>query len=267
MNAPAPASAAKCPLCRAVASSPFQTWPAYAVRQCADCGFRFIDSTASGYPSNAQYIHDEPELGPIRPNLPHIRRRVRDILRFKNPPGKALDVGCGVGELSLALHETGFDCWGMDMKPRSISHLQTRFPHVTWRRATISEMTHAQERFDVITLYHVLEHIQDPLEALASVKALANPGALIAIEVPNAAGWRARLKGRAWDYYKVDHVNYFRPSDLRRLADGCGLSILGEWGYQHFSYPQGVFWKDAINGALARMGFQDVISIFLRVEA
>ena len=121
--------------------------------------------------------------------------------------------------------------------------------------------------YDVIVSNHVLEHIPNPRAALATVKALANPGALVVVEVPNAGGWEARLKGRRWHYYKVDHVNYFRPPHLKRLAQQCGLEVVGLKGYQHFSYPQDVLWKDAVKGLLGWLGFQDVISVFLRVPA
>ncbi len=58
--------------------------------------------------SNAQYVYDEPEIGEIRPLQPHIQRRVKDVLAFKRPPGRSLDVGCGKGETALALAAQGF---------------------------------------------------------------------------------------------------------------------------------------------------------------
>lgn len=255
-----------CPLCLSADSRIFANWPDFTVRQCRSCGFRFVDVSAPEYPRNAQYAHDEPEIGPIRPSFPHVQRRVRDLLRFKPPPGRALDIGCGKGEVSLALHERGFECVGIDMKPRIISHLQTHFPQVTWRCASTTDLASLSERFDVLTMYHVLEHISDPKAALQALKSLANPGALIVIEVPHVGGWEARWKGRRWHYYKVDHVNYFRASDLRRLASDLDLTVLDVRGYQHFSYPQDVLWKDLIKGAMGWLGFQDVISMFLRFE-
>ena len=254
-----------CPLCASAEATTFAGWPNFTGRQCRDCGFRFVDTSAPEYPRHAQYTYDEPEIGSIRPWLPHIQRRSHDVLRFKQPPGRALDIGCGKGELSLALHEKGFKCAGIDMKPRVISHLQAHFPQIAWRCALTSDLASLPERYDVLTLYHVLEHISDPKVTLQAVKALANAGALIVIEVPHVGGWEARLKGPHWHYYKVDHVNYFRAFDLRRLAADLDLTVLGVRGYQHFSYPQNVLWKDLVKGVLGWIGFQDVISVFLRV--
>ena len=65
----------------------------------------------------------------------------------------------------------------------------------------------------------------------------------------------------------MDHVNYFRPNDLHRLAADLDLTVLATRGYQHFSYPQRVLWKDAVKGVLAMVGFQDVVSVFLRARS
>lgn len=253
-----------CPLCSAGESRIFAGWPDFIVRECRDCGFRFVDVDAPGYPRDAQHVYDEAEIGPILPGFPHVQRRVRDVLAFRQPPGRALDIGCGKGEVSLALQQAGFECTGIDMKPRIIGHLQADYPQVEWHCTQAFELATLPGRFDVLTMYHVLEHIPDPMAALRTVKSLANPGALLVIEVPNVGGLEARWKGAGWHYYKVDHVGYYRASDLRRLAEGLGLEVLAVRGYQHFSHPQGVLWKDLVKGAMGRLGFQDVVSIFLR---
>jgi hypothetical protein len=116
-------------------------------------------------------------------------------------------------------------------------------------------------------MYHVLEHIPDPISALATVKNLAKSGALIVVEVPNVGGLKARLLGKKWNYYKVDHVNYFRKRDLLNIGNKLGLKTLTIRGYQHFSYPQNVMWKDLIKGFAGICGFQDVISAFYRVPS
>ena len=255
-----------CPMCNRSSAKVFERWPDFVIEQCIACGFRYIDTGTPDYPTDAQYTFDESEIGLIDPEQPHIQRRLRDILRFRSAPGRSLDIGCGKGEVALALQNAGFDAHGIDMKERLITHLQSKIPKVQWRCATTQDLAKVHERFDVLTLYHVLEHVSDPRAVLASVKALANPGALIVIEVPNVAGLKARLVGRSWDYYKVDHVNYFCANDLHRLAKDLDLTVLDTRGYQHFSYPQNIWWKDSIKSALSLLGFQDVISVFLQVS-
>jgi 2-polyprenyl-3-methyl-5-hydroxy-6-metoxy-1,4-benzoquinol methylase len=254
-----------CPLCNSNAPAPHYQWPDFDTLVCVQCGFEFINTEAAHYPSNAQYVFDEVGIGPSNPHQPHIRRRVADVLRFAKPPGRALDIGCGKGEVSLLLSQQGFQCVGIDMKEALINHLQQKYSSVTWRCTMSHELEAEGEQYDVITMYHVLEHIPNPVETLRCVRRLGKRGALLVVEVPNVGGLEAKLKGKNWHYYKVDHVNYFRPANLLKVAEQAELEILGLRGYQHFSYPQDVLWKDVVKGALAYMGFRDVISIFMRM--
>jgi SAM-dependent methyltransferase len=255
-----------CPLCCKKESSPYASWSDFSVLQCHACGFRFVDTTDAKYPRDAQYVYDEPGDSCINPNQPHIQRRLKDIVRFKKPPASALDIGCGKGEVSIALSREGFDCAGLDMKERLITNLKRDASNVRWICASIDDMINSYEKFDLITLYHVLEHVSNPAKFLKDVLRLANRGALLVLEVPNVGGLGARWKGPRWHYYKVDHVSYFRASDLCGLLSSLGLHILAVRGYQHFSYPQNVLWKDLVKGLFGRIGFKDVISVFSQVQ-
>jgi ubiquinone/menaquinone biosynthesis C-methylase UbiE len=175
------------------------------------------------------------------------------------PPGRCLDIGCGNGEVSLALRVAGFEATGVDMNKRRIAHLNATHPEVEWKCERVEDLVRSQERFDVITMFHVFEHLSQPQQALAEVCKLANPGGLIVIEVPNVGGMEARLKGRSWHYYKVDHVGYFKPRHLVGAMTSCGLKLLDVRGYQHFSFPQNHAIKDAVKSALAALNFKDVI--------
>lgn len=256
----------KCPMCGCADATVYAEWPDFKVHACDDCGFRYIDMSAPGYPADAQYVYEESELGEIRPELPHIQRRLHDVLRFKQPPGHVLEIGCGKGETALALHQAGFEVTGIDMKPRIMTQLKQAHPEIEWRCTTTDELSKLSEKYDVVIMFHVFEHVSDPRALLSKIKSLAKPGALIVIEVPNVGGWKAKIEGPRWGYYKIDHVNYFRPKDLHYLANDLGLSVLATRGYQHFSYPQDELWKDLIKGMLGGLGFKNVVSVFLREE-
>lgn len=257
-----------CPICAHEKHRVFFAYASFCIEECKCCRFRFVDITSSSYPSDAQYVYDEPELGNLNPGQPHIQRRVRDILRFSNHSrGRSLDIGCGKGEVAIAMRDVGFLSSGIDMKPHVIQQLQHAYPAIDWKCAMTTDLVNLKDRFDVLTMYHVLEHIPDPIAALSTVKDLAEPGALIVVEVPNVGGLKAKFLGKRWGYYKVDHVNYFRKCDLISLGEKLGLEILSIRGYQHFSYPQNVLWKDTIKGIAAALGFQDVVSAFYRVPS
>jgi len=250
-----------CPICQQDDATAFAAFPRFTVEECGGCGFKFVDVTAPDYPENAQYVHDEP-IGAVRPHQPHLMRRVRDIMRLRPPPASALDIGCGKGEMPLLLAEHGYRAAGLEMKQHYVEYLCQRHPGPRWLACDVAQLANTGELFDVISLYHVLEHVARPLEFLGHVRRICAPGALMVVEVPNAGGFEARLKGRKWHYYKVDHVSYFTERDLLAMADRTGWRVLKVKGYQHFSHPQHVWWKDAVKSGLACLGFKDVISIF-----
>jgi predicted TPR repeat methyltransferase len=78
-------------------------------------------------------------------------------------------------------------------------------------------------RYAVVTAFDVVEHLLDPLPLLARVRGWLAPGGLLAIAVPDAASWVARLLGRQWFYYAAPfHVHYFTPATIRRALAASG---------------------------------------------
>lgn len=254
-----------CPLCNSSRHSLFRTWPTFRVVVCSRCGFMHTDARRARAGDGAAAGNDAASAWAIDPGQPHIRRRVRDIMRFASP-GRALDIGCGRGEVSILLSQFGFCCEGIDVARDVIDRLQSAAPEVVWHCGRLEAALGSLGPFDVVTMYHVLEHVPRPLEVMGLVKRIVKRGGLVVIEVPNAGGLHARLKGRAWPYFEPGHVSYFRPPHLSRMAEALGWDILAVKGFYHFSHPQEVWWKDAIKGALARVGFKDVIAAFMRAN-
>ncbi len=120
--------------------------------------------------------------------------------------------------------------------------------------------------FDVVSLYHVLEHLPNPLEAMRIIIKSVRPGGIVVIEVPNVRGLTARLKGSHWHYYLNHHVNYFGPSDLVRMSAVINCQVLEVRGDYDFTYPIGLKWKVAIKSVLRSIGFRDVVTLVMRVE-
>jgi SAM-dependent methyltransferase len=80
--------------------------------------------------------------------------------------------------------------------------------------------------FDVVTFFHVLEHLDRPEEYLRRARELLDPGGLLVIEVPNCAGIGFRLLGRrhfCFDY--PNHLLHFTPTSLERLLGRSGFRV------------------------------------------
>jgi len=165
------------------------------------------------------------------------------------------------------LHARGFSAAGLDESLVTIDYLQAHYPQVEWYRGEISALIPKLGQFDVVTLYHVLEHIPNPVDILRVLRSIVRPGGYLVIEVPNAGGLKARINRHHWHYYLEHHVNYFQGKHLRMLAKRIGFTTLEVAGFYDFTYPTGAKWKVAMKSILGSVGFRDVVSIVMQCPA
>ena len=236
---------------------------ALTLRKCSACGFYSVDLNGWKYPyKNKDYYQDTCSIV-INSDRPFYNYRVRHIGKFAS--GKlAVDLGCGLGETAVALAKAGFEAHGVEESANAITLLRQRFPFVTWHNSRIETFLQNAEHFDVITMFHVLEHIPRPASVCRAVSnSLAKDGVLV-IEVPDVSGGQARLKGWDWHYWLPHHVNYFSLATLRRLLEPLGFQLVHFETKYHFGFPQGVRWRDMVHSILNLIGLSDIITTYWR---
>jgi 2-polyprenyl-3-methyl-5-hydroxy-6-metoxy-1,4-benzoquinol methylase len=92
---------------------------------------------------------------------------------------------------------------------------------------TLDDLPPAPGSLDVASLWHVLEHIPDPLASLTRLRADLRPAGHVFVEVPNAESVAARRAGAGWHAAEVvHHVSQFGPRSLRALVERAGFHVL-----------------------------------------
>lgn len=155
----------------------------------------------------------------------------RDQLRFlrsavPEPGGvRLLDVGCGGGSFLQAALEAGFDAYGLEQSPEACRIAEREAPGRVIQGSE-SELAAQGESYDVVTLFHALEHLPQPFKYLKGLqKLLRKPGTLL-VQVPNAQSIQARLTGRRW--YGLDcprHLYNYNPYALMHLLGRAGFRV------------------------------------------
>lgn len=256
----------QCPLCSSTNNILFHEWPDFRIVDCVNCGFRFTDLTAWSYPYQVSDYYADVSLRTVdAPESAWIARRVKAILKYCKC-GRSIDIGCGLGEVAIAMQKRGFDAEGMDESKNAIDLLKQSYPTMVWHCGSVHDVLPKLGSFDVVTLYHVLEHIPDPVGAMRNILTSVRPGGIVVLEVPNVKGLSARLRGHRWRYYLHHHVNYFGPSDLMKIGSTLDCEVLDVFGDYDFTYPTGSKWKVAIKSILKKIGFKDVVTIVMRVK-
>jgi 2-polyprenyl-3-methyl-5-hydroxy-6-metoxy-1,4-benzoquinol methylase len=139
------------------------------------------------------------------------------------PGSKLLDIGCGPGWFLKAARIRGFDSQGVDVATGAVEFAIGTLK-VQASTDTIEELVGRGSRFDVVTLWHVLEHFHDPLAQLKEIRKLLVPGGLIAIEVPNLNSLKFRLSCSPWQggNHPLYHRTFFTDHSLSRMLTAAG---------------------------------------------
>ena len=154
--------------------------------------------------------------------------RLSDGQIFAAPPGtRALDVGCNAGFLLDVLRERGYHTEGIERSRAGEAAVSAG--HVV-HALDIETQELGLPRYALITMTHVLEHLQRPVAGLTWIRRHLEPGGLVVIEVPN---WGDRLRllwGRRYRPLELgDHVSFFERGTLARALHQAGLTPLRMW--------------------------------------
>jgi SAM-dependent methyltransferase len=160
---------------------------------CARCGLQFLEPRRrdmAGYHAREYRQRHGPvpgrRVGPrenFELNVPQQARRVRLLAPYLRPATtRVLDVGCSTGEFLWTIRNRVRRCVGIELDP---AHAEfARRLGLSVHAHPLGESRLAPAAFDVITAFHVFEHLEDPLAWLAAVRRHLAPGGVLCIEVP-----------------------------------------------------------------------------------
>ncbi len=208
----------------------------FAIVCCAGCGLLRLDprpaeeELLSFYPEDyapfERVIHEEPSALRRWMRRRYLAKRVREVGRFAPTPGRALDVGCATGLFLDALRARGWKVTGVEPSDFAARYARERLG-LAVHQGMLDDAPFAERSFELITLWHVLEHLPDPAASLQRLRSLLVPGGVVALTVPNAGGWDARLWGAWWAGWDAPrHLYHFTPATLSRLLHDAGFQVM-----------------------------------------
>ncbi len=157
----------------------------------------------------------------------------RKAVRLLGPAGgrRLLDVGAYCGYFVDVACEAGFAAEGIELSRWAVAHAQRLGLPV--RNESIEERARSGARYDVITMWDVVEHLSDPRRELEACSKLLRPGGVIHVSTLDARSLVARGLGKRWPWLMDMHLVYFDRLTLPALLEETGFRVLGRRTYTH----------------------------------
>ena len=147
--------------------------------------------------------------------LPSVVPHTHDV-PFERP--RMLDVGSGAGELVYLMRRTGVDATGLEPGV-DFAHFARTVLRVPVQAAAVDAANVAEASQDLVTMFHALEHVPDPLAVLATARRWLKQGGFLVVEVPNIA---ACVQAPSHQYHYA-HLYHFTGSTLAALGRRAGF--------------------------------------------
>lgn len=193
--------------------------------------------------------------------------RFRDYLSG----GRLLDVGCATGEFIELANKSGFDAMGIDPSGYAVSKARSRGLNVV--QGTLYDLSRTEEMFDGIHLSHVLEHFDNPTEAMEVIRARIVSSGILYVEVPNQFNSildvinRVKRQRKTFDVFSVHHRSFFTCKALNILLQKKGFEIISHTTYRPETRRRGFRRRVVLNGILrvaSLFNGGDLISVWAR---
>jgi 2-polyprenyl-3-methyl-5-hydroxy-6-metoxy-1,4-benzoquinol methylase len=230
-----------CPLCGTVAAAAFiaERSDGLGLRECADCESIFVDPAPNDAALARCYdgdyyngrAHERYRIGYETPrNAGGAPLGYAEIAAGFDIGGKSiLEIGCSSGALLAMLRAHGpARLAGVDISADAIARGRAA-DGVDLRCGTLESTGLAAERFDLVVMIDVIEHLRDPRDFFAAAARCVRRGGAMLITTPNARSFRHAR--RDWPYLNraLEHVTYFSARGIGLLASINGLAAERIW--------------------------------------
>lgn len=204
----------------------------YALMRCTRCGMCFV----TPHPDDEQrvaFYDDEAYFDEIYTEAPVARflrgrwesSRLALAEPWKHAGARLLEIGCGRGTFLERAVEAGWDARGVEVSPGAGAHAARR-AGVPVHNGSLESAGFADDAFDVVAGWDVIEHVPDPGIFLREIRRILKPAGGLLLSCPNVETWPPKLfKGRWWTLKPEEHLWHFAPATLRAALGAAGFAV------------------------------------------
>jgi 2-polyprenyl-3-methyl-5-hydroxy-6-metoxy-1,4-benzoquinol methylase len=232
----------KCPICEMEVLEPFLnvtdyflTKEQFTIVNCKNCGFRFTNprpqqSKLSDYYKSVEYISHSNNKKGITNKIYHLirnhnhKKKFSLIKKYSNNGKSILDIGCATGEFLNFFKQRGWKTTGVEPGVEAGKFAKEQYNLDVYDEREI--INFADKSYDVITMWHVLEHVPSLNERMKEISRLINENGILVIAVPNSNSYDAKYYKNFWAAYDVPrHLYHFTKETLLLLIEKHGFML------------------------------------------
>lgn len=212
----------------------------FSIYKCANCGLLFTkdvpdEKSIGRYYSTPDYIsHSDTRSGIVNTVYHWVRAYMlsRKAILIENlsglRSGKLLDIGTGTGYFPHKMKERGWNVNAIEKDATTSESARIHFGIDVY--TDFFEAPLADDSFDVVTLWHVLEHIEPLNQTLQRIRGVLKDKGLVFVAVPNHTSYDAEYYHDKWAAYDVPrHLWHFSPKTMRHLVENNGFSVIATY--------------------------------------
>ena len=183
--------------------------------KCPKCELIFIDPIPENlgdyYPQEYYYIPESIDF--LEANLTHEKYKIEIIQRYLKR-GRLLEIGPSLGLFTYLAKKSGFDAEAIEMDERCSKFLNEVAYIPTVNTADTCKALKSLPPYDVIALWHVIEHLPNPWEILEAISEKLNAGGLLVLAAPNPDAFQFHVLGRYWPHVDAPRHLMLIPARL-----------------------------------------------------
>ncbi|MHB8090049.1 MAG: class I SAM-dependent methyltransferase [Syntrophales bacterium] len=230
----------RCILCDSSARSLLFQQGQWSVYRCNECGLGVLDPRPDPEELNelyrSGYFESQYDEG-LKIDSPELKRRISQekhrirFFRGIKKTGRILDIGCGMGYFLYACRLFGYQVEGMDISADSAAYVRKTLG-IPVAVGIVDNVDYPPESFDVITMWHFLEHAREPAKYLQKAQQWLKPDGILVVDVPNYEGTDAKKMWAQWKGWQLPyHFHHFTPNTQKRFLARYGFDTIRDKSY------------------------------------
>jgi len=202
--------------------------------KCRNCHLTYVNPIEKVGKTNEHYFKAKNNHAPtIRESyLRTAKSQVRLIQEYASGTN-LLDIGCAQGFFLFSASQVGYTTRGIEISQDAAEYARREFG-LDIEGKPFEELRFAENHFDIVTLWQVLEHVPHPLMILQEVHRILKPGGLLAVSTPDIGGIPAKILGKRWWDIKRLHVNQFTTKTLTDILQNAGFKNTSSVSYRGY---------------------------------